>query len=94
MQVQNSDLNYRSAVFCHSLMKVAESCRNVWITCEILASANELGLCQTYLATQDCSNKTNMASYSNVWRVGAKPSFRTFSQENPAEDTLRIALSH
>ena len=25
-------------------MKVAESCRNVWITCEILASVNELGL--------------------------------------------------
>ena len=35
-----------------------------------------------------------MASYSNVWRVGAKPSFRKLSQGNPAEDTLRIALRH
>ena len=30
--VTNIYINYRSAVFCHSLMKAAESCQNVWKT--------------------------------------------------------------
>ena len=38
--------------------------------------------------------KTKMVYHSNLWRVGAKRSFRKLSQENPAEDTLRIALRH
>ena len=36
--------------------------------------------------------KTKLASHSNVWRVGAKPSFHKLSEENPAEVTLQIAL--
>ena len=61
-------------------MKVAESCRNVWITCEILASANELGLYLFYGVKRSRLQNSQLIPLlqNSSWGDGAMVSLLSF----------------